>query len=445
MLHDILGNPVSYADPAAIAALDAAADKFLAYRADPFADVDAILAEHPRFVMAHCFRGGLIATATDRNFDGELARTLQAAAALSHAANDRERAHLAALRAWADGDWARATVLWGRILEDWPRDTMALHFAHLGDFFNGWSAMLRDRVAAALPAFTRTTPRAGFVRGMYAFGLEETGALTAAEAVARGCVAENPQDAWAVHAAAHAMEMSGRSEEGIRWLAATEAGWTHENMFAYHNWWHRALFALDQDDAAAALALYDTRIRPTDSDVVLELIDATAMLWRLAARGHDTGDRFAAVAARWESRVDHGLYAFNDAHAAMAFAGAGRLDLARAQVARLRRSAEGGGSNAAMAAEAGLPLAEAVLAWGEGRFGDCADLLVAMRPRAARFGGSHAQRDIVSWTLAEAAIRAKRPALARAVTAERRAAKPESRLELRRARQAVAIDAANAA
>jgi hypothetical protein len=98
-----------------------------------------------------------------------------------------------------------------------------------------------------------------------------------------------------------------------------------------------------------------------------------------------------------------------------------------------------------MAAEAGLPLAEAVLAWGEGRFGDCADLLVAMRPRAARFGGSHAQRDIVSWTLAEAAIRAKRPALARAVTAERRAAKPESRLELRRARQAVAIDAANAA
>lgn len=283
------------------------------------------------------------------------------------------------------------------------------------------------------------------MRGMYAFGLEETGALAAAETVARGSVAENPQDAWAVHAAAHAMETAGRSEEGIRWLAATEAGWTDENMFAYHNWWHRALFALDQDDAGAALALYDTRIRPADSDVVLEMIDATAMLWRLQARGHDTGGRFALLAARWESRVEHGLYAFNDAHAAMAFVGAGRLDLARAQVARLRRAAAGGGSNAAMAAEAGLPLADAVLAWGEGRFAACTELLVAMRPRAARFGGSQAQRDIVSWTLAEAAIRARLPALARAVTAERRAAKPDSRLELRRARQAVALDAANAA
>ncbi len=64
MYHDLLGNPVSYANRDAIAELDAAADKFLAYRADPFAAVEAILAKHPRFVLAHCFRAGLIATAT---------------------------------------------------------------------------------------------------------------------------------------------------------------------------------------------------------------------------------------------------------------------------------------------------------------------------------------------------------------------------------------------
>ena len=47
-------------------------------------------------------------------------------------------------------------------------------------------------------------------------------------------------------------------------------------------------------------------------------------------------------------------------------------------------------------------------------------------PIASRFGGSHAQRDLLDLTVMEAALRLPDPALARAISAERRAMKPNS-------------------
>ena len=49
-----------------------------------------------------------------------------------------------------------------------------------------------------------------------------------------------------------------------------------------------------------------------------------------------------------------------------------------------------------------------------------------MRDIAHRFGGSHAQRDVLSLTLIDAARRAGRASLARHVLAERLVAKPEA-------------------
>jgi len=49
-----------------------------------------------------------------------------------------------------------------------------------------------------------------------------------------------------------------------------------------------------------------------------------------------------------------------------------------------------------------------------------------VRPIAHRFGGSHAQRDVLSLTLIEAALRAKGARLARALASERTELKPTS-------------------
>ena len=96
---DQRGNPVSYGSQDAIDRLDRVFDMMHAYQADPLAEVDALIAEHPDFAMAHAFRAGALATATDRAFEPELLKSVEAAEGLDQTVNGRERLHIAACRA----------------------------------------------------------------------------------------------------------------------------------------------------------------------------------------------------------------------------------------------------------------------------------------------------------------------------------------------------------
>ena len=78
-------------------------------------------------------------------------------------------------------------------------------------------------------------------------------------------------------------------------------------------------------------------------------------------------------------------------------------------------------------------------AFGLARYDDAISLLRPLRAHAHRFGGSHAQRDLLELTLLEAAIRGGRHALAEAISSERSALRPDSPLNQllhRRARNA---------
>ena len=423
---DKRGNPVSYGVQAAVDSLDRVCDMLHAYQADPLAEVDKIIADHPDFAMAHAFRAGALATATDKAFEPEMIKSVQAAEALAPKANERERTHIAAVCAWRDGEWERAAEHWGRAAITWPRDLLALQYAHLSDFFLGYSHMLRDRIARVLPHWNRGVPGYGFVEGMYAFGLEEAGDYQQAEARGREAVALNRQDGWAVHAVTHVLEMQGRAIEGADFLAKGADGWAPNSMFAYHLWWHKALFHLDSDDVASALALFDEKISAGGFGQALELLDGSALLWRISLIGHDVGDRWNDIGSKWEARADDGYYAFNDANAMMAFVGSGNGAAQKRQIETLRRAAAGTGTNAMMSREVGLPACEGFAAFGRGDYAEAIELLLPLRAKANRFGGSHAQRDMFSWTLTEAAIRLGNRALADTFVAERLSWKPES-------------------
>ena len=423
---DKRGNPVSYGQQHAVDALDKAFELMHAYQADPLAAVDAIIAEHPDFAMAHAFRAGALATATDKAFEAELMKSVHAAEALAATANDRERMHIAAVRAWLDGDWERAAESWGRASIAWPHDLLALQFAQVGDFFLGCSHMLRDRVARVLPHWSRDMPGDGYVQGMYAFGLEEAGDYAQAEARGREAVALNSQDAWAVHAVAHVMEMQGRAAEGVAFLAAGAHDWAPNSLFAYHLWWHKALFHLDADDAASALRLFDEKISAAGFGQALELLDGSSLLWRIALLGHDVGERWIGLAEKWHTRIADGCYAFNDVNAMLAFVGAGDSQAQARLIETVKRAATEGGSNAMMSREIGVPACEGFAAFGRGDHARAVDWLLPLRAKANRFGGSHAQRDMFSWTLTEAAIRLGERGLAEAFVAERLSWKPQS-------------------
>ena len=172
---------------------------------------------------------------------------------------------------------------------------------------------------------------------MAAFGLEETGHYGEALEAGRAAVAANPDDVWAIHAVVHTYEMQGRIDEGIAFLRSDETRWESGNLFTVHNWWHLALYELEAGRPERALAIYDAEVHHAGSlGVPIEMIDASALLWRLRLEDADTGGRFGPLADAWAAKSDAApWYAFNDLHAVMAFAGAGRLADARELVARL--------------------------------------------------------------------------------------------------------------
>ncbi len=425
MSTDQQGNSLHGATPEAARLYDQAMACFNEYRGDPAALLGSAIEAAPQFGMAHAFLAwlGLIstepgATAGARDVIAKLVRL---------PADERVRAHLAALRLLADGHWSAAA----RALEihsaEQPRDLLALQAGHLLDFCRADARTLRDRIARALPQWSPDLPGYGFLLGMQAFGLEECGEYARAEDSGRRAVALQPRDCWAHHAVSHVMEMQGRAEDGLGWMSAREAHWDGEdNFFKVHNWWHRALFHLDLGQTEETLALYDGPVREARSVVAYDLIDASAMLWRLQLLGVDVGARWQELATAWEAHADGRTYAFNDWHAVMAWLGAGRSREVESMQRGWRDVAGDGNENTRWIRHVGLPLVEGFTAFWQRDYGTAIDRLHAVRNIAGAFGGSHAQRDVIAWTLTEAALRGGHGSFARALAQERLAQKPHS-------------------
>ncbi|MGX9966029.1 tetratricopeptide repeat protein [Roseomonas sp. F4] len=422
---DRYGNVLSTTNRTAIDHLDEAAEAILGYRDDPLASIDAAIAAQPDFAMAHAFRAGLMVMSSEAPGAEEGLRSVARGEALRHA-TERERAHLAAARAWCEGDMALAQSRYGALSAAYPRDLSAQQFAHAIDFFLGHAAGLRDRPTAALRDWREGEAGSSWLLGMQAFGLEECGSYAAAEQAGRMALALNPADAWATHAVAHVMEMQGRDIEGVAFLKARETEWAGAGLLAVHNWWHLALYHLEQGDVGEVLAIYDQAVAPRPGRVALELVDASAMLWRLMLRGVATGARFAEASAAWEALGGGGFYAFNDLHAVMAHLGAGRTALAGEVMGAMRHAARGTGTNARLTRDVGLPLAEGFHHFVAGDHRQAVEALLPGAGEAIRLGGSNAQRDVIWLTLLEAALRAGEAGLARDLAGRRVAAKPES-------------------
>lgn len=435
-VKDSLGFSLSGADAAAGEHYARALHQLQCFVGDPVGSVDAAIEASPGFVMAHVLKGYLFGLSTDHEATPVVKACHAAAAALP--ATARERGHVAALGHLADGRWHEA----GRVLEDVtidePRDALGLLAGHQIDFFTGNSRMLRDRIARAMPAWSEGMAGHHATLAMQAFGLEETGDYARAEALGRRAIELEPRDGWAQHAVAHVMEMQCRQRDGIAWMRDDSERWTTDSFFQVHNWWHLALFHYDLGETDEALKLFDGPIYGVHSPLALNMLDASALLWRLYLERVDVGDRWQALAGQWRRKAKDGNYAFNDAHAMMAFVGAGLDEPARLLLEAQEQAMAAGGDNAGFTRDVGRPVSLAIKAFGEGDYSRAVDLLRPVRSIAHRFGGSHAQRDVIDLTLIEAAFRAGDAALASALSAERAAARPDSPLSQAFVRRATA-------
>jgi hypothetical protein len=424
---DVHGNPVS-GSQAAIERYDAALDHLLAYRDEFLDEMTSLVDDEPDFTMGLVLAAYMSLTSTDAaDLEGARQLTEQLGTV---ALDEREAAHRSVLQTWTSADWHGAARLVDELLVRWPADLLGLLVGHQLDFFLGDAANLRDRVGRSLPFIDPAHPHHAYARGMHAFGLEETGNYLLAEHHGRAAVDRNHDDVWAIHAVTHVFEMQGRIDDGIRFLRDRQTDWGGGNLFSVHNWWHLALYLLEASDTDGALAVYDRHIHNDESaDVPLEMLDASALLWRLRLDRVDVGGRFAPLADAWATRTTaEPWYVFNDLHAVMALAGTGRTDDARSVIDRLAAYVAAGPpcSNVDMTAAVGLPASRAVLAHVEERHADVVAELMPIRTTLARFGGSHAQRDALQRTLVDSAIRSGQLQLASRLVDERLAVRETS-------------------
>jgi tetratricopeptide (TPR) repeat protein len=418
---DRWGVQVQAADGAAVLLLDQAIEDLVALAGDPVGGAEAAIAADGTLALARVYRAYLSLYGTTAPGIAEAAALIKPLEAAPLA--PREARHLAAARAWADGDWQAAARALERALLASPRDLLALKVAQDLYFFLGNRLELRDVTARVLPAWPPSDPAWGFVQGMQAFGLEENGDYRGAETAARNSLARNPKDVWGVHALAHVFEMEGRARPGVSFLSSSSPDW-EGSYFAVHNWWHLGLYLLELGRTDDALALYHERVRAARSTEWLDIVDAAALLWRLSLYGTDTAAPAAALAADISDLVDVPVYLFNDWHAVMAFGLAG--DHARNERVLAANRHQARPTNKQAAERAGHRLLEGFAALAAGQSEVTVDLLRDIRPEAHAVGGSHAQRDVIDLTLIAAAARSGQAGLVRALVTERTARKPSA-------------------
>ena len=434
MRSDLWGNEVTAAGADAVARLDDAVLSYLGLRSDPGEHLKAALTADPDLVMGHVLRGCFFLLFANLDLAAQARGALEKATAAAGraGATTRERAHIAALAAWCDGDTRGAVRRWSAILVDHPRDPVALKLSEYWNFYFGDSHGMRGAIGRILHAWDEATPGYGFVLGMKAFALEECGDYAAAEADGRRAVALNPADSWAAHAVAHVMEMTGRQRDGIDWITGLAGNWDAVNNFLFHVWWHRALFHYELGEFDAVLDLYDRDVRPESTGDYLDITNAVAMLWRLELEAVDVGPRWDELAVRAAERDDDHMLVFADAHYVMAFAATGDAEAAERMIDGMKaHAAAGEDDSAAVMTACGIALCDALGAFGSGDYGRAVDLLMPLRPHVRGIGGSHAQRDVFELTLVHAAIRDGQRALARALLSERTFVRPRSPLAWR--------------
>jgi hypothetical protein len=132
---------------------------------------------------------------------------------------------------------------------------------------------------------------------------------------------------------------------------------------------------------------------------------------------------------------------FADIHAAMAELRSGQETLVERRLEAMRATAASKAEAAGLYRTVGIPVVEGLAAFCRAAWAEVVELLLPVRFDLWQIGGSHAQRDVVDWTLTEAAIRAGQRDIARALAHERLAARPRSAPNRRFLRHAEALAA----
>ena len=107
----------------------------------------------------------------------------------------------------------------------------------------------------------------------------------------------------------------------------------------------------------------------------------------------------------------------------------------------MRETAASGAEAAGLYRTVGIPVVEGLTAFHRSAYDQAVEALLPVRFDLWQIGGSHGQRDVVDWTLTEAALRAGQRDVALSLVYERLGTRPRSVPNRRFLREAAALAA----
>ncbi len=408
-LKDHYDLPLSTASPEARDAYVAGCAAKLTMYPGAIAAFDRAVEADPGFALAHAARAQ---TLLERGDTAAARAAMATAHAFAAGLPAREASHVAYFGLLTAGDAEAALAALPAHLDAWPRDVMVLATTAFTNGLIGSSGRAgQKRVLLAL--LERLAPHYGtddwWFTAHHGMALSENGQHAAARAKIDRSLAQNPANPWAAHAHGHLVYEEGDASAACHFLATFLAGYPREGALYSHLSWHRALGELQAGDAAAALRLFQDAFGPDahSGPPRGKLNDTVSFLWRSELTGQP---RDAASWRRMHDFVRDAFpragSAFSDMHIALALAVAGDDAAMAERVQQIDALVQAGRYPSGSLVPA---VAHGFLAFERQDFAAAIDALEPIAGELERIGGSHAQLDLVRFTLLKAYLGAARP------------------------------------
>lgn len=384
---------------------------------------DRAIAADPTFALAHTAK----AHAHLERADPAAARvSIATAQALTAGLTPREASHVAYFALLIAGDSEAALTALPTHLAAWPRDALVLGTTAFTNGLIGSSGRAGQK-QTLLDLLDSLAPIYGddwWFTAHHGMALSENGQHDAARRKIDRAYTQNPANPWAAHASAHLSYEEGDANTARAFLASWLTTYPRNAPLYSHLNWHQALAELEAGDAPAASRLFqdaftlDVHSGPPRARVA----DAVSFLWRWELAGHKRD------AASWRMMHDfaiaafpHAVAAFADLHIALAQIVSGSetaLETRAQQIDDLARTGRYPSGSCVPAALRGFA------AFEQRDYPATIAALVPIADELERIGGSHAQLDLVRFTLVQAYLNADRPDHARRILSARHRAEP---------------------
>ena len=204
------------------------------------------------------------------------------------------------------------------ILRNNPKDRLAFFAIHMLEFNQGWQKEMLYSSKVVVNSLKEGSNHYGFTKGIESFSLIENGHFEEAKKAADIALNINPKDIYAIHAVCHYFYETGQYNEGIKWMIDNKENWISNKGMRIHVWWHLAVFYLFNLNFKEINSILTKEIMNKNNDNGLEDLDATSLIWRLYLLNGDISDYYK-IMNNWNEYIENSHFIFNDLHALMAY------------------------------------------------------------------------------------------------------------------------------